>query len=219
MLYNIFKRTTKKSKKKQKPKILADIHEKNSLVISELINNKEVDLEIKNLKIGDYLIGKTIIERKTVNDFVSSMINKRLIQQLTQMQRYPQKLLIIEGNLELENRNMDKAIRGFILSILTNNQIPIIFTQDYEDTSLYLITLAKQQLKSKTPYSLHSRIPKTLKEQKKYVLESFPSIGPKTSEKLLKEFKTLQNIFTASELELTNILKKQAKKFRDILDI
>ena len=78
--HNIFK-ITRKQKKKQIPKIIADIHEKNSLILSELKSSNQIKLEIKSLKIGDYLIGKTVIERKTVQDFISSMINKRLVQQ------------------------------------------------------------------------------------------------------------------------------------------
>ena len=100
------------------------------------------------------------------------MINKRLIQQLNQMQAYPQKLLIIEGNLKEileEDSNISKALRGLIISVSLNN-CPVIQTSDYQDTAKYLITLAKQQLKSPQEISLHSRIPKTIKEQKKYIL-------------------------------------------------
>ena len=61
--------------KKPKPKIIADYREKNSLVISELIN-LGVDVEIRELKVADYIVKDVAIERKTINDFVSSMINK-----------------------------------------------------------------------------------------------------------------------------------------------
>jgi len=226
MLHNIFEKTTKKKKKsnKLKPKIIADIHEKDSMILSELKENKDIDLVIDSLKIGDYLIGNTIIERKTIPDFISSMLNKRLIEQLNQMQKYKSKLLIIEG--EIENLYPDKkesklnpnAIRGFILSIITNYNTNIIFTQNYQDTSNYLITLAKQQLKPKTEISMHARIPKTLREQKKYVLESFPNIGPKKAKKLLEKFKTLNKVFNASQEELNEILKNRAKDFKDILE-
>ena len=74
------------------PIIVADIHEKNSLVISELHKSTQVRLEIKSLKIADYIINDIAIERKTVQDLISSMINKRLIQQLTQMQSYKKSL-------------------------------------------------------------------------------------------------------------------------------
>ena len=211
---------SRKTKPKTTPTIIADIHEKNSLVISELESSKQINLKIKNLKIADYLIGKTAIERKTVSDFISSMINKRLIEQLKHLQKYKQKLLIIEGIDEQELYKKDikmnpNAIRGFILSIITNYQIPIIFTQNYEDTSQYLITLAKQQLKKPIEPSLHSRIPKKPQEQKQYILESFPNIGPITAKKLLKQFKTLEKTFNASEEELKKILKLKTNNFKN----
>jgi len=234
MFHNIFKKIRKltNSSKKQYPLIIADIHEKNSLVISELANktnnettktDNKIKLEIKLLKIGDYLIGDIIIERKTVSDLISSMINKRLIQQLNNLKKYKQQLLIIEGDInetlnENSNSNISKALRGLIISILTNYQIPIIFTKDYEDTAKYLITLAKQQIKPKSTISLHSRIPKSLKEQKSYILESFPNIGPKTAQKLIKKFKTLERIFQASMGELEEILKSRAKNFKKIIE-
>jgi len=225
MFHNIFKKTRKEENskdKKIKSKIIIDIHEKNSLILSELVSNKEIETEIKPLKIGDYLIGNTIIERKTISDFISSMISRRLIEQLKQMQQYPNKLLILEGNFEEayneKSRLNPNSIRGFILSTLMNFQIPIIFTKDYRETANYIIILAKQQLKKSVEISLHSRIPKTIKEQKQYILEAFPNIGPVTAKKLLKEFKTIQNIINAKEEDLEKILKKRTKDFKKILN-
>lgn len=209
----------KKKENKQKPLVIADIHEKNSLVLAELHSNKDIELAINSLKVGDYLIGKTIIERKTTSDFISSMINKRLVSQLNQMKQYSSQLLIIEGNTaNFETFHNPNAVRGMIISIITNYQTPIIFTKDYEDTSDYLVTLAKQQLKKPQEISLHSRIPKTLVEQKQYILQSFPNIGPITAKKLLDKFKNIQNIFNAPEQELEEILKKRTKEFKRILD-
>lgn len=216
------KESRKNLKEKIKPLIIADIHEKNSLILGELTekqNKKEIELAINSLKIGDYLIGNTIIERKTVSDFISSMINKRLVQQLSQMKQYPHQLLIIEGNLEnFESFNNPNAIRGMILSILTNYQIPIIFTEDYKETTEYLIVLAKQQLKKPQEISLHSRIPKTIKEQKKYVLESFPDIGPVKAKKLLEKFKSLAKVFNATEEELKEVLGNNTQYFKEIIE-
>lgn len=231
MFHNIFKRLKEKprlNKPSKKPKIIADIHEKNSLIISELKSNPNIELEIKQLKIADYLIGKIAVERKTINDFISSMLNKRLIQQLNQLQQYKNKLLIIEGNFENLYQNLKQnsekksklnlnAIRGFILSIIINYQIPIIFTQNYQDTADYLIILAKQQIKSKSEISLHSRIPKAKKEQQKYILESFENIGPKTAHKLLKNHKTLKGIFNTNQEQLAKNIGKKASSFK-ILD-
>ena len=170
MFHDIFKKIKKaiKTKKQKKnPAIFIDIHEKNSLVLSEIFN--EVKIEIKSLKIGDYLIGDVIVERKTVSDLISSMINKRLPQQLIQLKKYKKQMLIIEGDFQKkfdESDNISKALRGLIISVTTNYQIPVIFTKDYKETAKYLVVLAKQHIKNKTKISFHSRIPKNFKEQK-----------------------------------------------------
>ena len=224
MFHDIFSNLTKpyKSKNKIKPIIIADIHEKDSMILAELKNNQSIILEIMPLKIGDYLIGNTIIERKTTQDFISSMLNKRLIEQLHHMNNYKNKILIIEGKLEdlypTDSKLNPNALRGFILSIINNHETKIIFTTNYKDTSQYLITLAKQQIKLKTEISLHSRIPKTIKEQKRYILEAFPNIGPKKAKYLLKKFKTLNQVFNANEKELRGVLKNRSGNFKNLLD-
>jgi Fanconi anemia group M protein len=219
-IFDIFTKN-KKQKESPKPKIIADIHEKNSLVIANL--SSEADVEIKNLEIGDYVIGETVIERKTFGDFISSMLSKRLIEQLTQMQSYENRLLILEGKdfeeLEAgETKLNPNAIRGMILSISLDFRTPIIFTKDEEDTSKFLVVLAKKQLKGKTEFTLHSRKPASEKEQKQYIIESFPGIGPKTAEALLKKFGSIKNIINAPQEELKEILKNKAEDFRKIID-
>lgn len=219
MFHNPFNKTSKQSIKKL-PKIIIDIHEKNSLVLSELYSSNQIELITRSLKIGDYLINNIIIERKTNSDFISSMINKRLKIQINQMQIYSKKLLIIEDDNKPNYSNVNPAaIRGFILSILTNYNLPIIFTKSYKDTAEYLITLAKQQHNKKSVTStLHSRIPKSIKEQKQYILESFPNLGPQTTIKLLEKFKSLKNIFNAKDKDLEPILKKKTRDFINILN-
>ena len=51
------------------------------------------------------------------------------------------------------------------------------------------------------------------KEQIQFILEGFPGIGPKTARRLLKEFSTLQNIFSAPQNELKKLVGKKAEIF------
>lgn len=218
-LFNIFSSKNKKVSKSKKPQIVADIHEKNSLVLANL-TGLGADIHLMPLKIGDYLINNTIIERKTFSDFISSMLSKRLIEQLNNMQQYKQKLLILEGELDkniLVNSKLNpNSLKGMILSTCLDLNIPVIQTKNEEETSLYMFLLAKRQLKSQTEPTLHSRIPKTKRERQKYILESFQNIGPKTAEKLMKEFKTIRNIFNSSEENLNKIIGKKASVFKII---
>jgi Fanconi anemia group M protein len=220
MIYNIFKKIKKSEQKKNKLRIIVDTREKNSLIPALLIQNK-IEIQFQTLSSGDYLIKDIIIERKTFSDFISSMINKRIFEQLKELLRYKKAILILEGYEginELRGNLNPNSLRGFILSILTNYQIPIVFTKNQEETADYLVLLAKQQEKSKNELTLHSKIPKTLTEQKKYILEAFPEIGPVKAKKLLKRFKTLSKIFQASEEEIQPILKKKSKDFKKVLE-
>jgi len=220
-IFDIFTKNKEREKQKEspKPKIIADIHEKNSLVIANL--SSEADVEIKNLEIGDYVIGETVIERKTFSDFISSMLSKRLIEQLIQMQKYESRLLVLEGKdfEELKDTKLNpNAIRGMILSISLDFKTPIVFTKDEEDTSKFLVVLAKKQLKGKTEFTLHSRKPASEKEQKQYIIESFPNIGPKTAEALLKEFKSIKGVINAGEEELKKAIGKKAESIIKLRD-
>ena len=77
MFHNIFKKT-KNKKEEEKPIIIIDIHEKDSLILAELKNSREVEVQLRSLQIADYLVGDTAIERKTIPDLISSMMQKRL---------------------------------------------------------------------------------------------------------------------------------------------
>ncbi|MEK6917516.1 MAG: ERCC4 domain-containing protein [Nanoarchaeota archaeon] len=206
---------------KEQLKIIADYREKNSLVISELIS-LGIDVEVKELKVADYIVNNVAIERKTVSDFISSMINKRLLKQLEELGQYPNRLLIIEGMDEKELYNDDaegingNAIRGFLLSIVLKHKVPIIFSKNSEDTAKFIFLLAK---KKESEMSLNVK-KKSLnkKEQMQFILEGFPGIGPKTAKKLLEKYKTLHEIFNSPLEELQEIIGKKAEIFRIIND-
>jgi len=204
-----------------KEKILIDYREKNCLIASELAK-LGFDIEFKELKVADYIVKGVAIERKTTSDFINSMINRRLLKQLEEMQQYKERLLIIEGveEQELYSDNRLKginanAIRGFLLSILLKHKIPIIFTKNYLDTAKFMSVLARKK-DSEAPLNVSKKI-LNKKERLQFILESFPGIGPKTAKKLLKEFKTLKQMFNASEDELKKVLGKKAEAVHELI--
>jgi Fanconi anemia group M protein len=209
----------KRKKEKPKPKIIIDIREKNSLINSELVG-LGLETEFQTLKVGDYLVGEVAIERKTVSDFISSLINKRLANQLEELQQYPNKLLVIEGieDQELYTDSEDRigmhpnAIRGFLLSILLKYKVPIIFTKDYRDTAKFISVLAKKTEKEPSLNVMKKSLNR--KERMQFILESFPGIGPKNAKKLLEKFKTLKEIFNTPMEELKKEIGKKAEIFR-----
>jgi len=221
-IFNIFSRKKVQIQPKEKKKIIVDYREKNCLIPYELID-LGIDVEFKELKIGDYIAGDVIIERKTISDFISSMLNKRIFAQIEDLKQFESKLLIIEGveEKELYNDNNEggvnaNAIRGFLLSITLKHKIPIIFTKNSEDTAKYLFILLN---KKENEMSLNAKKKaRNKKEQLQFILEGFPSIGPKTAKKLLKEFGTLQNVINADMEQVKKIIGKKADSFIELIN-
>ncbi len=212
---NIFSK--KKEKTKEKNKILVDHREKNSLIPSLLANKFQV--EFQQLPVADYLINNIAIERKTIPDLKSSIINKRIFSQLLEIKQYPSFFLIIEGPQEELYDNYlvsENAIRGFLLAVITQHKVPIIYSENQEDTANYLTILANKKDK---PLSLRpSKTLKTKEEQIQFILEGFPNIGPTKAKALLSHFKSLKNIINADEEDLSKILGKRAKDFKELID-
>lgn len=204
--------------------IIADKREKNSIVIAEL-KARGIEVKEETLNIGDYIIGNTIIERKSFHDFITSMINKRLIKQLGLLKEsnFENKLMIIEGLDESDfddfdrRDNLNKAKKGMILSITLDYKIPILLTKNAINTADYLEVLHKRIGKKKTEISLLKK-PKflSLTDQQEFVLESFPGIGKITAREILKKFKTIKQFINAPEEELSKIKKLGRKKARII---
>lgn len=204
-----------------KTPILVDTREKQSLISANLIE-KKANIKYEQLEIGDYLIQDTIIERKTFSDFVSSMIDKRLTNQLKEIKKYQKHFLIIEGfNYNYNKFNVhENAIRGMLISIAMDFQVPTIFTEDEEDTAKFLILVAKKYENPKQKNSIRpSKTFKTSEEQKQFILEGFPGIGPAAAKNLLDKFPTLQKIFNTNKEELKEILdENKIEKFLELLN-
>lgn len=221
-LFNFFSKKKLNIKKNEsKERVIVDYREKNSLVPSYL-TKQGFEVEFKELKIGDYIVKDIIIERKTVQDFINSMINHRLINQIEELKQYENKLLIIEGISERELYREDNtgisanAIRGFLLSILLKHKIPIIFSKNSEDTAKFINILSKKKEKE---INLNAK-KKTLnkKEQLQFIIESFPGVGPKKAKKLLEKFGSIQNIILSSTEDLKEILGIKAEGIREIIE-
>jgi ERCC4-type nuclease len=223
-IFDIFERKNKKSIKEiPKEKVKIDYREKNCLVPASLMK-LGLEIEFMELKIADYLIRDIAIERKTVSDFLSSMINKRLVNQLNELEAYEKRLLIIEGISEQElysdsreNNGINaNAIRGFLLSIILKHKTPILFTKNQEDTAKMIAVLAKR--KEKELSIKERRKGNNSKEQKQLIIEGFPGIGPKNAKKILEEFKSIKEFINASEQDLKKILGKKSEPIKKIIE-
>ena len=211
--------------------IIADYREKK--IILEL-SKKHIKVNTKSLISADFIIqSKTIedkevlvgIERKTIIDFLNSIIDKRIITQLIALkENFDISILIIEGEENIyQVRNFHpNSIRGMLSAIAIDLQIPVLYTKNEKDTTSYLETIAKRlQSKRKNISLLKSRKPITQKELQEYIVESFPGVGPTLAKSLLKKFRSIKSIVNTNEKELQEVEKigkKKAKSIKEILE-
>ncbi|MDO8740429.1 MAG: DEAD/DEAH box helicase [Candidatus Woesearchaeota archaeon] len=212
--------------KMEKIRIYADYREKGSGVIKELVD-LNVDLKLEKLETADYLLSsRCAVEFKNVEDFVNSIIDGRLLEQLKDLkQNYERPLVVVEGTEDIYSiRNVHaNAIRGMLATIAVSYGIPILFTRNFKETALFLKMIAgREQEETGSDFSMHgSKKPLTLKEQQEYVVSSLPGIGSGLAKPLLKHFKTVKSIVNASEDDLQDVEKigpEKAKKIREVAD-
>ena len=116
-------------------KIRIDYREKASGII-DLLKQEDIAIEIGKVSYGDYIINEAVtIERKKVKDFLVSIIDGRLFNQLSNLKKYCQNpILLIEGNPYKTNLYFkSNAIRGALLSAQAIWYIPTIFSQTEKD--------------------------------------------------------------------------------------
>jgi Fanconi anemia group M protein len=214
-------------KNHNKPIIFVDDRELKSKVF-DFLKCFDVTLHHKKLDVADYICSKDVAcERKTVEDFLQSIINKRIFLQLEALiDSYEKPVLIIEGqpNLLFFTRNMhENAIRGALASIAIDYEIPIIWTNNPRETASMLFIIAyREQINKKRGIQIRSgKKPKSLKEQQEFLVAGLPSVNTKLSRRLLQHFKTPSKVFSASIedfIKVEKIGEKKAKKMWELLN-
>ena len=218
---------SQKTLEKKKVKIVVDHREANNGVFLNL-GKTDAELEKQQLKTGDYICSdKVCVERKTLSDFIQSIIDKRLFNQLSAMKEcFESPLLILEGNPELlfiERNVHPNMIRGTLASLAVDYKMPIIWTRNAKETADQIYWLAyREQVKGKNSPVI--RCPKkSIKKSdlQEFLISGLPHVNSKLSKNLLKKFKTPKKIFSAKEdklMKVDGIGKEKAKKIWQLLN-
>jgi Fanconi anemia group M protein len=199
--------------------IVADFREKGSPVLKSLLD-QDIDLELKQLQVGDFVLSKDVcVEYKRMDDFVSSIVDGRLLSQLRSLAQYAKPVLILEGEEQFASlRQVDQAaVLGMYATIVTSYKIPLLRTFSPHHTAKMLIAIAKQeQEEHKTIFSFHSAKPLDKGMLQEYVVGSFPQIGGALAKALLEHFDSVQAIVTASKEELRAVPLIGEKKAEEL---
>ncbi len=189
--------------------IVVDTRELSSSVVRELLALGVVS-KPRKLEVGDYVLSSRVcVERKTTEDFLESIIDGRLFEQAIMLRRsYAKPVMIIEGNSIYTARNIPpQAIRGALAAIAIDLGIPIFFTDSESETAALIAAIAKREQEEGGRY-VEIRGEKrtaTLKEQQEFIVAGLPNINTTLARRLLKEFGSVERVFTADKEELERV--------------
>jgi DNA excision repair protein ERCC-4 len=190
--------------------IIADDREAGSGVIAALQEIPEVRLQIKRLKVGDYLVdGDCVFERKTVADFAASVIDGRLFAQAYALGRlHDSAALILEGRAgDLAACSVRReALQGAMISLSLIFRLPVLRSLDPAETARLLIYAGRQLRRRDGEHSwCGGRRPKGKHRRQLRVLQALPGIGPYKAARLLEVFGSVEAVITASQENLEGV--------------
>ena len=206
------------------PEVVADQREIRSTVTRNL-QKAGAALSVKTLEVGDYVVSENVaIERKETVDFVNSLIEGKLFEQISNLTRtYEKTILIIEGEGLFNARRINpSSIYGAMLSISMDFETTILHTRDAEETAALIIQIAKRhQGKDKKPINPHGKkAAPILSKQQEYIVSAIPQLGPQAARNLLEYFGSVEAVMKACEEELREVKligPKTAARIREVV--
>jgi len=207
--------------------ILVDDRERACGIIELLKGIPEASINVCRLKQGDYLINNSVcIERKTISDLATSIVDGRLFAQLAQLKAHsPHPILLIEGgtNQLIKLRMSRESIQGAIITVELIYGIPILRSFDQKESAKLIQYTAQQMLRTHDAIpTRHGYHPKKIHKQQLYILQGLPGVGKERAQVLLNHFGSVQNVFNSNIKELSQVPligKITAKKIHDIVHL
>jgi Fanconi anemia group M protein len=205
-------------------RLIVDSRESQSGLV-ELLAAGGADVCIEELECGDYVLADGMaVERKTAEDFVGSIMDRRLFLQIEMLKRtYAKIYILVEGDLfDTESAIAAESVIGALSFITVLEGIPVISTYNTAHTAATLLTMQRHALEGlgyEVP--LRGSKPKSRAPQAQYLVEGLPSIGPSVAKKLLAHFGSALAIFNATPEQLKGVRgvgPKTIETIREVLE-
>ena len=176
-------------KPKDKPVIITDVRE-GKCSVKDYLESLGAMVKVLPLKVGDFICSERVcVERKTSNDFISSIVDGRLFEQAEELQNnFDKPIILVEGDYYAGGMN-ENAIKATLASIILNYGIPVIMTKDEKETARTILWLAKrEQITSGIEVGIKGRKkPKKLEDLQEHVIAGLPGVSVILSKRILRK--------------------------------
>lgn len=205
-------------------RIVVDEREKKS-GIPDLLRAVGINLEIKTLPVGDYIVApETIVERKSVSDLISSIFDGRLFDQCSRLkEHFTNPVILMEGNVEEIERIVENPLvfYGAVSAVAIDFKIPIVPTPSATHSAKLLVSMCSRKESLRGPFLKKIKKSDDMSRQQLSVLCSLPGIGEKLATRMLAKFGSPSKTLNASLAELAKVEglgETRAKKIKQMLD-
>ena len=200
--------------------IIADDREN---AVAKTLSRLDLTVNKKRLEVADFLVSdRTAVERKEVEDFVDSIVDNRLFEQIQELHQFNRPIIIVEGDNLYGHRDVHpNAIRGAMASIAVDHEIPVLWSDDVEDTAELLKSLARrEQEEDDREVSVRGQSSsRSTEELQKFVVAGLPGVNSKIAERMLSSFGSVEKIVNAEFEDLKNVQGIGDKKAADIKEL
>ena len=202
-------------------------------IVSSICEERGADI-LTYLKNSENKVITVGWQRKTVSDFVASLIDGRLNKEILLMQQVSFPVLIIEGTMHFSNEGYlyrnDGKLTKFSKQQLRNLErsckyafnVQIEYTSSIEDTADAIREMMVWLRKDKHD-SLRRRLPlqsdwgvSSQTEQQLFFLQGIPKIGSQLAENIIEHFGDIPMQWNCTEEDLREVNKIGKKKAREI---
>ncbi|MFA4946267.1 MAG: ERCC4 domain-containing protein [Candidatus Micrarchaeia archaeon] len=174
------------------------------------------------LSVGDYVLSaRACVERKTAQDFESSVLDGRLFAQAQELREAFASPIIAVTGKKFE-RLQPAALRGAFISLAVDYKIPLLFFDSDAELAEFIYALGEREqlLEPREARVRFGRKGDSQAERQRFIVESLPLIGPKVARALLEHFGSIERLMSASAeelMEVDGVGGKRAEEIRRVL--
>lgn len=193
-----------------KPRIIVDAREEPTGIV-KLLKKEDVEPVIEKLEVADYVLSDEVaVERKDVEDFINSIFDGRLFDQVRNLKSsFDTSIIVVEG----DPRSIYRRVRnvriyfGALSSLILDYGVSIVQTAGIGETATLLACLAKRISRAKPSKPVTVRVPKPPSSLPPQIatLATLPGVGVTLAKRLLDHFGSLGSVFNASAVELSRV--------------
>jgi len=191
-------------------------------VIEALQSLQGCQVATQRLLLGDYLVDdRLLFERKTLPDFVASVLDGRLFRQAAGLaaSRF-HSIIILEGAIkDIASSGISReALQGALISATVIFGIPLLRSLDPAETARLMLYTARQ-VRSVPNGALPrgGKRPKSKRKVQLQILQGLPGIGPTRAQSLLERYGSVANVMQADSqmlVETPGIGQETAERIR-----